>query len=229
MRVFVLAGGLGTRLRPVSGDTPKALMPVGGKPFLRRLGERLVAAGYNDIVLCLGHGAAAIMDYFAREPLAGADLHYSVETEPQGTAGALRVAEPYWLAQSLIMNGDTELACDYNALVNAHLMSSAQVTIALAQVADSARYGSVQCDADGRVTAFLEKDGEHRPGLVNAGIYVAARESLARIPARGLASIERDWLPGLVREGWPVRGVVVADSFTDIGTPEDYWRLANQT
>ncbi len=92
-RVFILAGGLGTRLRPVSGDTPKGLMPVGGKPFLRRLAERLTAQGFADIVLCLGHGAAAISGHFEAEPLPGATLRFSVEPEPRGTAGALRVAE----------------------------------------------------------------------------------------------------------------------------------------
>lgn len=204
-------------------------MPVGGKPFLRGLTERLMRQGFDDIVLCLGHGAAAIIDYFAREPLPGAALHFSLETEPRGTAGALRVAEPFWLEQNLIMNGDTELDCDYRALAGAHKAAGAAVTIALAQVPDSARYGRVQCDVEGRVSAFLEKDGEHRPGLVNAGVYAGTRAALARIPAAGMASIERDWLPGLLRDGRPVIGVVVADRFTDIGTPDDYWRLTNQS
>jgi D-glycero-alpha-D-manno-heptose 1-phosphate guanylyltransferase len=82
---------------------------------------------------------------------------------------------------------------------------------------------------EGRVSAFLEKDGEHRPGPVNAGVYAATRAALARIPPASMASIERDWLPGLLRDGRPVIGVVVADRFTDIGTPDDYWRLANQS
>jgi NDP-sugar pyrophosphorylase family protein len=204
-------------------------MPVGGKPFLRRITERLMRYGFHDIVLCLGHGAAAIVDYFAEEPLRGAALTFSAESEPRGTAGALRVAEPFWLEQNLIMNGDTELDCDYRALVGAHTASGADVTIALAQVPDSARYGRVLCDAGGRVSAFLEKDGAHQPGLVNAGVYVAMREALTRIPDVGMASIERDWLPGLLRDGRLVIGVVVADGFTDIGTPDDYWRLANQS
>ncbi len=227
-RAFILAGGLGTRLRPVSGDTPKVLMPVGGKPFLRRLAEQLIHQGFVDIVLCLGHGAAVIVDYFTAEPLPDAALRFSMEPEPRGTAGALRVAEPFWLAQNLIMNGDTELACDYRSLVAAHVAGGADVTIALAQVADSARYGRVQCDDEGRVSAFLEKDGLHRPGAVNAGVYAATRSALAHIPAVGAVSIERDWLPALLQAGRLVQGLTVADGFTDIGTPEDYWRLANQ-
>jgi len=227
-RAFILAGGLGTRLRPVSGDTPKGLMPVGGQPFLRRLIERMAARGVADIVLCLGYGAGAIMAHFAERAVPGASVRYSVEPEPRGTAGALRVAEPYWAAQNLILNGDTELACDYAALIAAHQRAGSAVTIALAHMDDCARYGRVQIDAHGRVLAFREKDGRRRPGLVNAGIYVATREALERIPPAGVASVERDWLPGLVQAAAPVTGVIVSTGFTDMGTPDDYWRLANQ-
>ncbi|MBI5877162.1 MAG: nucleotidyltransferase family protein [Chloroflexi bacterium] len=228
-RAFILAGGLGTRLRPLSGDRPKGLMPVGGQPFLHRLVDRLAAHGINDIVLCLGYGAPAIITHFDAVPVQGATLHYSVEAEPRGTAGALRVAEPYWASSNLILNGDTELTCDYLALIHTHRAGVAAVTIALARMEDCARYGHVQLDDSGRVLNFLEKDGMHRSGLVNAGVYVATRAALERIPATGQVSIEQEWLPGLLRDSHPVAGIVVAGGFTDIGTPDDYWRLANQS
>ena len=227
MRVFVLAGGLGTRLRSVSGAVPKGLMPIGDQPFLRRLLERTAAQNLNECVLCLGYGAQAIMDYFDAKPVNGMRILYSVESEPRGTAGALRVAQTYWDAHNLVMNGDTELTCDFHALYAFHRLREADVTIGLARMEDASRYGRVELADDGRVLAFREKDGVKQSGVVNAGVYVAPRSALSAIPAEGHVSIERDWLPALLQARRRVYGMVVADGFTDIGTPEDYWRLAN--
>src|SRR5438477_7067315 len=105
---FILAGGMGTRLRSVSPDLPKALMPVGGEPFLQRLLKRLATQSLQEVVLCLGFGAEAIIAYLEAHPLPSPRLHYSVEAEPRGTAGALRVAEDYWRDLNLILNRDTE-------------------------------------------------------------------------------------------------------------------------
>src|SRR5207245_622803 len=113
IRTFILAGGLGTRLRSVSGPTPKGMMPVGGQPFLERLIQRVSEQQLTDVVLCLGYGASEIMAYFDAHPIAGVQLQYSVEPEPRGTAGALRVAEPCWIHENLILNGDTELFFEF--------------------------------------------------------------------------------------------------------------------
>src|SRR5262245_60378040 len=113
LRTFILAGGLGTRLRAVSGERPKALMPVAGQPFLRRLLERLIAQDLRECVLCLGYGAQSIITYFAEHPVRAMQLRYSIESEPRGTAGALRVAQAFWAEQNFILNGDTELDFDF--------------------------------------------------------------------------------------------------------------------
>ena len=203
-------------------------MPIGGQPFLRRLLERLAAQDVRECVLCLGYGAQAITDYFDAHPRDAMRLHYSIESEPRGTAGALRVAQPYWAAHNLILNGDTELTFDIAQLRDAHLACRADVTIGLAHVADASRFGRVRLADDGRVLAFMEKDGVAQSDLVNAGIYLATRDALDEIGADGNVSIERDWLPTLVRTGRAVCGCIVAAEFTDIGTPDDYWRLANR-
>lgn len=229
LSVFILAGGLGTRLRALSGAQPKSLMPIGGQPFLRRLLERLAAQGLNECVLCLGYGAQSIVEYFAEQPLENITLHFSIESAPRGTAGALREAKRYWAEQNLILNGDTEAQFDFLHFSEYHRTKHAAVTLGLAQVADAARYGRVLLDEEGRVRAFVEKDGLPRGGLINAGLYLATADALAHIPAHDAVSIEREWLPDLLSRGGAVYGCVVASAFVDIGTPEDYWRLANRS
>ncbi len=228
LMTFILAGGLGTRLRELSGDRPKGLMPIGGQPFLQRLLERLAAQGLSECVLCLGYRADAIIAHFMAQPIANLQLHFSVETEPRGTAGALRVAEAYWRAHNFILNGDTEITFDFASLQQFHHTQQATVTIGLTHVADASRFGRVQLNETGQVRAFLEKDGVAQDGFVNAGMYLAAAEALASIPTTGAYSIEKEWLPSLLRQSRAIYGYVVAPEFIDIGTPADYWRLANQ-
>jgi NDP-sugar pyrophosphorylase family protein len=228
LQTFILAGGFGTRLRPISGSTPKALMPVAGETFLDRLLGRLRAQGIRRLVLCLGYEAEAIVEHFRRRPFAGLEVAFSVEQSPRGTAGALRVAQAFWAEQNLILNGDTDLQFDISHFCEYHTEHHAAVSVGLAQISDAARYGRVACTADGRLTAFLEKDGRHEPDLVNAGVYLSERGPLERIPPEGAYSIEKDWLPGLLTHNFPVFGAKIADEFIDIGTPDDYWRLVNR-
>jgi NDP-sugar pyrophosphorylase family protein len=225
-RTFILAGGLGTRLRPVSGLRPKGMMPIGDQPFLERLIEPLAGQNVSEIVLCLGYGALEITEYFDAHPVSGVCVRYSMEAEAQGTAGALREAGQYWQDETLVLNGDTELQFDVSALLDFHRRQRAAVTIGLARVHDAAQFGRVRCAHDGRVLEFVEKDGVPDAGFVNAGVYLASRRALNLIPAAGQVSIEKDWMPALLREGHPVYGCAVADEFTDIGTPENYRRLA---
>ncbi len=224
-RVFILAGGLGTRLRAVSGERPKLLMPIAGEPFLRRLLARLAAQNLRECVLCLGYRAQEVVDYFTAQPIPNVQLHYSVEPEPRGTAGALQVAHAFWNEQNLILNGDTELSFDFVRLYDYHRTYHAAVTIGLAHVADASRYGRAQMGEDNRLIAFLEKEGLRRGGLVNAGVYLATRRALDEIPTNRVSSIEHDWLPDLLRRDFAVYGLKVAEHFTDIGTPEEYERL----
>jgi NDP-sugar pyrophosphorylase family protein len=228
LQTFILAGGLGTRLRPISGSTPKALMPIAGETFLDRLLGRLRAQRIRRVVLCLGYGAEAIIEHVELQPFADLEVAFSVEQAPRGTAGALRVAQSFWAEQNLILNGDTELQFDISHLCKYHTEHYAAVSIGLAQVSDAACYGRVTCTADGRLTAFLEKDGRHEPALVNAGVYLSDRSALERIPPESTYSIEKDWLPCLLTENIPVFGAQIAKEFIDIGTPDDYRRLINR-
>lgn len=225
IRSFILAGGLGTRLRPISGPTPKGMMPVGGQPFLARLIDRLAAQRLTDIVLCLGYGAEDITTYFDAHSIAGVRVQYSVEPEPRGTAGALRVADRYWADENLVLNGDTELSFDFGDFLAFHQNARAELTIGSVPVADASAFGRIRAGDDGKVLEFMEKDELPYPGSVNAGIYLAGRAALAAIPARPQVSIEKDWIPSLLREGRRVYACAIATEFIDFGTPENYRRL----
>lgn len=223
MKAFVLAGGLGTRLRPRFGELPKPLAPVGGRPFLERPLAWLAAHGVRDVVLCLGHGADAIRAAIGDGAALGVRVAYSVEPEPLGTAGALWHARSHVVGASMVLNGDTLLECDPWLLERARWELGALGAVALYRVEDAASRGRVERAAGGRIERFVEKDPAFRgPAWVNGGLYAFSIRVWDRLPA-GPASLERDVLPALAREG-RLNGLETAGEFYDIGTPEEWER-----
>jgi D-glycero-alpha-D-manno-heptose 1-phosphate guanylyltransferase len=216
----VLAGGLGTRLRPAVADRPKVLAPVGGRPFLTRLLDQLAGASVPEVVLLTGHGAGQVRAALGGE-YAGMRLTYSTEPAPLGTAGAVRRALPLLRAPAvLLMNGDSYCELDLDAFGRSHRSWPGGVSLALAHVADASRFGGVHVAPDGRVVRFGEKESGRRPGWVNAGVYFFRRGLLDEIPAGRPVSLEREVLPGWIAAG-RVRGFR-GGRFIDIGTPESY-------
>jgi NDP-sugar pyrophosphorylase family protein len=223
--VAVLAGGLGTRLRPVVADRPKVLAPVAGRPFLYRLLDRLCRYAVREVVLLAGHRAdqirAALGDRYGEMRLA-----YSVEDRPLGTAGAVRLALPL-LASSpvLLLNGDSYTEADLDAFRREHEVTDAAASLVLCRVADPSRFGSVAVDDRGRVLRFVEKQapapGPPRAGWINAGVYLLRRDLIADLPPGQPLSLERDVLPAWVERG-AVHGYRDEGRFLDIGTPESY-------
>ncbi len=223
MRAFVLAGGLGTRLKPRFGDLPKPLAPLRGRPFLSHQIEWLVGRGIRELVLCVGYGADQIQQAIGDGASLGARVHYSAETEPLGTGGALALARGHVSGPALIVNGDTLAPCDPWELERARWERGAIGAVALFQVPDARERGRVECDAEDRVTAFVEKDAKHHgPAWVNGGVY-AFDPWLWRALPSGPSSLERDVLPRLAHSGRLV-GLRVAGEFLDIGTPEGWER-----
>lgn len=217
---MILAGGLGTRLRPVVGDRPKVLAEVRGRPFLAYLLDQLVAARVGEVVLCTGYLGAQLESAFG-DSYRNMRLRYSRESSPLGTAGALRLALP--LLQSdpvLVMNGDSFCHADLEGFRRWHQAKGAKATLLLAQVSDTRRYGRVHLDTDGRVRRFREKGTTEGPGWINAGIYLLAQEVLGAIAPGRVVSLEREVFPA-----WIDRGLYAFTSlgpFLDIGTPEAY-------
>jgi mannose-1-phosphate guanylyltransferase len=225
MKVFVLAGGLGTRLRPQFGDVPKSIAPVAGEPFLAHLLRWLAGHRLRDVVLLTGHGAGRVAETLGDGGALGVDLTYSEEPEPLGTGGALRHASAAVRGPTIVANGDTLLECDPWALEAARWREGALGAVALFQVDDARSRGRVELDGD-RIARFVEKDASFTGAAwVNGGLY-AFSPVLWRILPKGVSSLERDVLPRLAEQGRLV-GVRVSGAFHDIGTPES-WAAAER-
>jgi NDP-sugar pyrophosphorylase family protein len=222
--VLILAGGLGTRLRPIYDHGTKAMAPIAGTPFLEYLLRVLERAGFRKIVLCVGYRYQEIRDQIGDGTTLGLKVHYSVEHEPLGTGGALRLGAAGYAPRQCFfcMNGDSYLDIDYSAMLNVHKLSNARATLALATARDSSRYGTVTVDEGGWVQDFREKTRGDPAGLVNAGIYIFEPEIIDLIPERRNVSLERHILPRLASEG--LNSYSCGGYFLDIGTPEDFLR-----
>lgn len=220
--VVVLCGGLGTRLRAVLQDRPKALAPVGGVPFLSLLLGSLARQGAGRVVLAAGYLGEHLRVYAEAQAPDGLDVRVVEEPHPLGTAGALRFAqaEAGLAGPFLAANGDTLFTGSVRRLAEAHAAGgdARRATVALVPPPGGARFGRVTLGRDGRVTAFAEKDGQ-AGGWTNAGLYAIAPDALAHIRPGDAASLELDVLPGLVGRG--LGGLTFPDAtFLDIGTPE---------
>jgi NDP-sugar pyrophosphorylase family protein len=218
--VAILAGGLGTRLAPAIGDRQKVVAGIDGRPFVAILLDQLAAAGFRDVVLCVGHRADDVESALGAThgPLR---LAYSREDEPLGTAGALRHALPSLAGPDvLVMNGDSFCEVDLADAWAWHRARSSQATLVAVEVSDASRYGRVEIDAADRVRRFTEKQEDGRPGWINAGIYLLATQRLAALPPARPLSLERDVLPGWT--GGALYGYRVRGRFIDIGTPGAY-------
>jgi D-glycero-alpha-D-manno-heptose 1-phosphate guanylyltransferase len=220
---FVLAGGFGSRLRAAVPDRQKVVAPVGGRPVLTRILDQLAGAGVRRAVLGVGYLADQVRDLLGQAH-DGMELVYSEEQEPLGTAGALRHARGLLDGDPvLVLNGDSYVEANLAAFLAWHRARRATASLMLARVPDPARYGTVEADPSGRVTAFREKAaGATGPDAawVNAGLYLLGRSVIDALPARVPVSLERDVFPTLVDAGLSAyRG---GGRFIDIGTPESY-------
>lgn len=225
MQAVILAGGLGTRLKPITGATPKPLVLIHGRPFLEYQLEALRENGVREFVFCLGYGAPEFSGYFGNGTRWGVTIQYAIEQELLGTGGALKLAEPLLHNSFLVLNGDTFARLDYGALEAFHHAQKAVATIAVQPVAGPDVPGNVVLNADRAITEFREKRTLKAARWLNAGIYMFEKSVLAAIPAGTRVSLEVETFPGLITSGARVLGFVFSDYFIDIGTPETYHRF----
>jgi mannose-1-phosphate guanylyltransferase len=222
MQALVLAGGEGTRLRPLTYTTPKPVMPLAGRPFLSFMLDWLRDHGVDEVILSCGFMSDGVKRVLG-DIYDGMRLRYVVEDEPLGTAGPVRLAldEGVLEERLLILNGDVLTDIDLTEELDQHARTEARATLALYAVEDTASYGVVLTDADGRVTDFIEKaDGEPPSNRINAGAYVIDRSVAEAIPPGRAVSFEREIFPGLVDNG--LFGYLAEGYWIDIGTPERY-------
>ena len=217
---LILAGGLGTRLRPAISNLPKVLSPVNGRPFLSYLLDQLVEAGIEKVVLCTGHLEALIREAFGCE-YRGIAVQYSHEMTALGTGGALchalALVSSEWV---LAMNGDSYCGIDLKSYIGWHFKKKYNASLVLTKIEDTGRYGSVKIDKDGRVLSFEEKCANVEPGWINGGFYMLRKSLLVSVSAGIKFSLERDLFPKLLDTG--LYGFCFHGKFIDIGTPESY-------
>ncbi|MET9625287.1 NDP-sugar synthase [Streptomyces sp. NPDC006464] len=228
---ILLVGGKGTRLRPLTVNTPKPMVPAAGVPFLTHQLARARAAGVEHIVLATSYLAEVFEPHFGDGSSMGLSLEYVTEEEPLGTGGAIRnVAERLHSGPDdpvLIFNGDILTGLDIGALVATHETSGADVSLHLTRVDDPRAFGLVPTDATGRVTAFLEKPQtpeEIVTDQINAGAYVFRRSVIDTIPAGRPVSVERETFPELLATGAHLQGMVDSTYWLDLGTPQAFVR-----
>nr|WP_237542635.1 NDP-sugar synthase [Streptomyces sp. SID4919] len=226
-----MVGGKGTRLRPLTVNTPKPMVPAAGVPFLTHQLARARAAGIDHIVLATSYLAEVFEPYFGDGSALGLRLEYVTEREPLGTGGAIRNAASRLAAGPddpvVVFNGDILTGLDIRALIAAHGTSGADVSLHLTKVADPRAYGLVPTDPTGRVTAFLEKPQtpeEIVTDQINAGAYVFRRSVVDTIPAGRPVSVERETFPGLLSSGAHLQGMVDSTYWLDLGTPAAFVR-----
>lgn len=219
----ILVGGLGTRMRPLTLSAPKPMLPTAGVPFLTHLICRVRDAGIRHVVLGTSYRAELFEDHFGDGARLGVELEYVVERQPLGTGGGIRnVADVLRGDTVLVVNGDNLVGVDLPAFLAAHHRSGAEVTLCLHRVPDARPYGCVPTGADGRVTAFLEKDPNPVTDQINAGMYAFRRHVVDTIPTGRPVSVERETFPQLLATGAPVMGYVNDGYWRDFGTPADF-------
>ena len=227
MFAVVLVGGFGTRLRPLTNQIPKPMLPIVHRPMIVRLVERLAEGGVSDVVLALGFKPEPFRDAFPDGRHGDVRVHYAVEPEPLDTAGAIAFAarEAGIDETFVVANGDIVTDLDVARLVDAHRIARSEAMIHLTPVTEPSSYGVVETDPTGMVRRFLEKPapGETESNLINAGTYVLEPSVLELIEPGRKVSIERDTFPRLVVHG-TLAALATDDYWIDTGQPSLYLR-----
>ena len=228
MKAVVMAGGEGTRLRPLTSNQPKPMVPIVGKPCMEHILELLRTHGFTDVIVTVAFLPQAIRSYFGDGGNLGLDIQYSVEESPLGTAGSVRLASDALDDTFLVISGDALCDIDLGRIVETHKEKGAAVTIGLKSVENPLEFGIVVTDEDGKVERFLEKPtwGQVFSDTINTGIYVLEPEVLKHVPADQPYDFSKELFPLLLEMGRPIYGCVCDGYWLDIGNLDQY-RQAN--
>ena len=224
MKALFLAGGMGTRLKPLTDKLPKPMVPIMNKPLLARSMENLRKCGIYDIVISIGYKSKYIKEYFGDGSKFGLKIEYIFEDIPLGTGGAIKKAGHLYDDTFLVLNADILCNMDFMELVKFHKAKSAVITIAVTQMKNPSAYGVIECDKNGYAVSFTKKTkaDEIKPHYINAGVYVIEPELLREIPEDRPVSVEREIFPALLQKGHKVAVYNGCSYWIDIGTPEKY-------
>ena len=241
MKGIIIAGGAGTRLRPLTYTRPKPLIPVVNRPFLEYQVALLKRHGIDEVIFCTNYLADKIQEHFGDGSRFGVSMRYAIEEQPLGTAGAIKNAQNLAGRDTVVvLNGDVLTDFDLSSIIRFHKEKDAIVTLTLKEVPSPSPYGVIITDESGRVQEFREPSEATKKMLaanpnvehtgvdhINAGIYVMQPEALDAIPAGRPVSVERETYPKLLSEGKPVYAIVRDGYWLDIGRPEQYREATN--
>ncbi|HLZ36260.1 MAG TPA: NDP-sugar synthase, partial [Mycobacteriales bacterium] len=225
MKAVVMAGGEGTRLRPMTANQPKPLLPVANRPIMEHVLRLLRRHRFTETVVTVQFLAALVRNYFGDGSELGMSLTYATEELPLGTAGSVKNAEAALRSDAfLVISGDALTDIDLTALVDYHRANGALVTVCLTRVPDPLEYGITIVGEDGRVERFLEKPtwGQVFSDTVNTGIYVMEPEVFDHVAGGEVVDWSGDVFPKLLADGAPVFGYVASGYWEDVGTHESY-------
>ncbi|MHA1727432.1 MAG: nucleotidyltransferase family protein [Promethearchaeota archaeon] len=232
LKVLILVGGLGTRLRTIISDVPKPMAPIGrkNKPFLYYKLMQLKNSGLKNIVFCSGYMNQIIQDYFGDGEKFGINIEYSIEKEPLGTAGAIKNAEKFIDGPFFMMNGDVYINIKYRELFLEYKEKKADYIMSLAELKGNVSGGIVVVNSNMKIIKFLEKPGAEviktmDSPYINAGVYLLSPQILDLIPKNQKSSIEREIFPKLVGSDAHFYGSKYRGYFIDIGAPENYYQF----
>ncbi len=226
MKAVIMAGGEGKRLKPVSGDTPKPLVKLCGRPVMEHIILLLKKHGITDICAALKYRPEVIMSYFGDGEGLGVKICYRVENEPLGTAGGVKnCADFYKNEDFLVISGDAACDFDLTRLIEAHRKRKSAVTLALYPHSTPLRYGLALCDGEGCIRSFTEKPDWRRvvTNLVNTGIYVVSPRAMELVPEGAPFDFAKDLFPALLAQGQTLSGCPLDGYWCDIGTPKSFY------
>lgn len=229
MKALLLAGGLGTRLRPLTNHLPKPMVPIMGRPLLESTILNLKRHGICEVVISTCYKSNYIKNYFGNGENLGIKINYIEEDIPLGTGGAIKNAERFFDDTFVVLNSDIVSDLNIKELVNYHKAKKALATIAMTEVKDPSQYGVIEFDDDGYIKAFKEKPKpyETTSKWINAGIYVFEPKLLDEIPKDSVVSIERETYPKILSKGYYMAAYKYDGYWIDIGTIEKYKKVHN--
>lgn len=222
-QAVIMVGGKGTRLRPLTDTRPKPILPVLDKPCLRYLVESLAEAGITEIIMACGYKSEQMMKTIGDGSDLGITIEYSHETEPLGTAGAIKLVEDRLDDVFVAANGDIFADIDIEAEIENHIKTESELTLALTSVKNPCEFGIVGTDDTGRIVKFKEKPKpeEAFSNLVNAGIYIINKSVFDYVPANSFFDLSKDLFPILMEKGHRLQGFVLSGVWKDVGRPSD--------
>lgn len=224
MKALFLAGGMGTRLQPLTDKLPKPMVPIMNKPLLERTMFNLKKCGISEVVISTCYQPDYIKDYFGNGNKLNLKIEYIVEDSPMGTGGAIKKAEDYFKESFVVFNSDILSDIDLNKMIDFHKSKQALATIAVTEVQDPSMYGVIEYDSEGNITSFKEKPkpGETLSKSINAGIYIFEPDIFKEIDANRAISIEREIFPKILEKAQKIGAYQSGSYWMDIGTIEKY-------